>query len=192
MISNFLSRRDFSARLATLFPGLGLAGTALGTAGGRRGAGSARNDEISHTAESIHQEVVLKASRKRVYGALTETKQFDKVVQLSAVMQTGVSLGNKATDISREVGGAFILFGGHIVGRHIELVPHERIVQAWRVGDWEPGLYSIARFELKEEGSETKLVFDHTGFPNGKGEHLAAGWRANYWEPLAQYLAQSQ
>ena len=78
-------------------------------------------------------------------------------------------------------------FGGHIVGRHIELVANERIVQAWRVIDWNPGVYSIVKFELAEQGSGTKLVFDHTGFPEGKGRHLAHGWKANYWDPLGKY-----
>lgn len=146
-------------------------------------------EEISHTAESIHQEPVFKASRKRLYEALTDATQFSKVTQLSAAMQSGTSLGNRATEISHEVGGAFTLFGGHIVGRHIELMPNERIVQAWRVVDWNPGVYSIVKFELTEQGSGTKLVFDHAGFPQGKGQHLADGWRANYWEPLEKYLA---
>ena len=87
------------------------------------------------------------------------------------------------------MGGTFSLFGGHIIGRHIELVPNKRIVQAWRVVDWDPGLYSIAKFELAEQGPGTKIVFDHTGFPKGKAEHLAAGWKANYWEPLVKFLA---
>ena len=143
---------------------------------------------ISHTAESIHQEPAFRANRKRVYEALTETKQFAKFTQLSAAMQSGMSLGNKPTEISRQEGGTFTLFGGHIVGRHIELVPNERIVQAWRVVDWNPGVYSIVKFELREQGSGSKIVFDHTGFPPGKGAHLATGWKANYWEPLEKYL----
>ena len=98
-------------------------------------------------------------------------------------------LPDKPAEISREVGGGFALFGGYITGRHIELVPNERIVQAWRVGSWDPGVYSIAKFELAEQGSGTKIVFDHTGFPKGAGEHLAAGWKAHYWEPLAKLLA---
>ncbi len=53
---------------------------------------------------------------------------------------------------------------------------------------WDPGVYSIAKFELKEQGSETRLVFGHAGFPDGKAEHLAAGWKTNYWEPLHKYL----
>ena len=116
-------------------------------------------DGISHTAESIHQEPVFQASRKRVYEALTEAKQFDRIVQLSGAMQSGMALGKKPTEISRQVGGAFTLFGGHILGRHVELVPYERIVQAWRVVDWNLGVYSIVKFELTEQGSGTKIVF---------------------------------
>ncbi len=145
-------------------------------------------EEISRTAESIHQEPVFKASRKRVFEALTDTKQFDKVVQLSAAMKSGMPAGAAPTQISHEAGGAFSLFGGYVTGRHIELVPSERIVQAWRAGSWDPGVYSIAKFQLVEQGSGTKIVFDHGGFPKGQGEHLAAGWKMNYWEPLEKFL----
>src|SRR5712692_8308742 len=144
-------------------------------------------EEISRTAEAIHQEPVFKASRKRVYEALTDTKQFDSVIQISGVMKS-MPPGGKPTEIGGEVGGAFVLFGGYITGRHVELVPNERIVQAWRAGSWDPGIYSIARFELVEQGSGTKIVFDHTGFPKGDGEHLAGGWKMNYWEPLEKFL----
>jgi len=149
------------------------------------------DEEISHTAESIHQEAVFKASRKRVYEALTDTKQFNKVIELSGVMKSGMlSPGaDKPTKISSEVGGAFVLFGGYITGRHVELVPNERIVQAWRTGGWASGVYSIAKFELVEQGSGTTIVFDHTGFPKGEAEHLASGWKAHYWEPLDKLLA---
>jgi activator of HSP90 ATPase len=152
-------------------------------------AGAGTQDGISHTAESIHQEPVFKANRRRVYEALTDTAQFGKIVQLSAAMQSAMSLGSRPTEISPQVGGAFTVFGGHIVGRHIELIPRERIVQAWRVVDWSSGVYSIVKFELKDQGSYTKILFDHVGFPAGQGQHLAEGWTANYWEPLQKYLA---
>jgi len=35
------------------------------------------------------------------------------------------------------------------------------------------GIYSIAKFDLLEQGSVTKVVFDHAGFPKGRAEHLA-------------------
>ncbi len=157
---------------------------ALGSTETWAGAG----EEISRTAESIHQEPVFKASRQRVYEALTDTKQFNNVVLLSAAMKSGMPAGAAPTQISREAGGAFSLFGGYVTGRHIELVANERIVQAWRAGGWDPGDYSIAKFQLVEQGSGTKIVFDHGGFPKGKAEHLAEGWKMNYWEPLEKFL----
>jgi uncharacterized protein YndB with AHSA1/START domain len=146
-------------------------------------------EEISHSAESIHLETVFKASRKRVYEALTDAKQFHKVTQLSAAVQSGMVPSNPPAEIAGAPGGAFSFFGGYVSGRNIELAPHERIVQAWRAGSWPPGVYSIAKFELIEQGSDTKMVFDHTGFPKGDAEHLVEGWKTNYWAPLAKFLA---
>jgi uncharacterized protein YndB with AHSA1/START domain len=177
--ANWATRRQMIAGV-----GVAIGSLALGLSEARAGA----EEEISRTAEAIHQEAVLKASRKRVYEALTDAKQFDKVIQLSGVMQA-MHLGDKPAEISREVGGAFALFGGYITGRHVELVPNERLVQAWRTGGWAPGVYSIAKFELVEQGSGTKIVFDHTGFPKGEAEVLASGWKAHYWEPLGKLLA---
>jgi uncharacterized protein YndB with AHSA1/START domain len=177
-LANGPTRRQVITSVAIAFGGLALASTE---------AWAGAEEDISRTAESIHQEPVFKASRKRVYEALTDTAQFNKVIQLSGVMQS-MHLGDKPTEISHEVGGAFILFGGYITGRHVELVPNERIVQAWRTGAWDPGVYSIAKFELVEQGSGTRIVFDHTGFPKGRAEVLASGWKAHYWEPLGKLL----
>jgi len=158
---------------------------------GSGGAHAHTADDVSSACEVIHQEVVFKASRKRVYEALTDAKQFNKVVMLSGAVQSGMVPKDKPAEVSSQVGGAFSAFGGHIMGRHLELIPNERIVQAWRAASWGPGQYSIARFELVEQGSGTKVVFDHAGFPQGQGAHLAEGWRTNYWEPLEKYFAQS-
>jgi activator of HSP90 ATPase len=179
VLANRPTRRQAIVGVAMAFGGLTLGSTE---------AWAGADDEISHTSESIHQEPVFKASRKRVYEALTDSKQFDKVIQLSGVVQA-MHLGDKPAEISREVGGAFMLFGGYITGRQVELLPNERIVQAWRTGGWAPGVYSIAKFELVAQGSGTKIVFDHTGFPNGEAEVLASGWKAHYWEPIEKLLA---
>jgi uncharacterized protein YndB with AHSA1/START domain len=174
------TRRRAIAFVATSFTGLALASTE---------AWAQSAGEISHSAESIHQEVVFKASRKRVYDALTQAKQFDQVVQLSDAKKTMMSPNAPPTEISTEVGGKFSLFGGLIVGRHIELVPDERIVQAWRPAYWTPGVYSLVKFELAESGSDTKVTLDHRGFPDGDGKGLLDGWNKNYWAPLTKYLA---
>jgi activator of HSP90 ATPase len=165
---------------------LAAAGIGLGGLTTRARANAA--DEITHAAESIHQEPVFRANRKRVYEALIDPKQFAKIVELSGAM-TAMSLPKAPVEIAQQAGGAFSLFGGHIVGRHIELVANVRIVQAWRTANWDAGVYSIARFEFKDEGAGTKILFDHTSFPAGQAQHLADGWKANYWRPLEKYLS---
>jgi activator of HSP90 ATPase len=174
----------FTRRRAIATAAFGLGGIALTPA-----ALQALPDDISHSADAIHQEVEFNASRQRVYAALTDTKQFDAVIKLSAAVKSGMALGDKPTDISDVPGGRFVIFGGHIIGRQIELVRGERIVQAWRVVDWDPGVYSIAKFALADNGAGSKLTFDHTGFPAGQAQHLADGWKMNYWEPLAKFLS---
>jgi activator of HSP90 ATPase len=124
---------------------------------------------------TIHQEVDFTASPQRVYEALLDAKQF-------------TAFSGRPAEINREAGGAFSLFGGHIIGRNVELVPNQRIVQAWRVVTWPEGVYSIARFDLKARGSGTRLVFDHIGFPEGLHDHLADGWQSNYWALLKKYF----
>ena len=170
-----LSRRDFPVRFAAVLPAFSIAGGAF-----RLADPQADRNGILHTCESIHQEVVFKTARKRVYEAITQEKQFKQV--------TDFIMKGASAEISPEVGGAFSIFGGVILGRHIELVPYERIVQVWREKDWPAGVYSIVKFQLDELGAETRLVFDHTGFPEGASVHLAPGWWSHYWEPLRKYL----
>jgi len=171
MNSEVWTRRRFSFTLTSALPGFALSASA------RAAIGARGSEEVSKTEEAIHQEVLLKANRKRVYDALIEAEQFQKAT------------GGAAAEISREVGGAFSLFDGHILGRHIELVPSARIVQAWRSSGWENGKYSIARFELLDEGVGTRIVFEHTGFPKGEAAHLVTGWKENYWNALVRYFS---
>jgi activator of HSP90 ATPase len=175
-------------RQVLLAGALAVGGLALPAAKAAVESGARAVHGISRTAESIHQEPLFMASRKRLYAALTDAELFDKVIQLSGVMQGAKS--SVPTTIGSAEGGAFALFGGYITGRQVELLPDQLIVQAWRAGSWGPGLYSIARFQLADAGSGTKIIFDHGGFPKGQAEHLAAGWQANYWTPLAKLLSQ--
>jgi activator of HSP90 ATPase len=128
------------------------------------------------TRTSLHQEVDLKASPQKIYEILLDSKQFAAF--------TGVP-----AEINRDPGGAFSMFGAMIVGRNVELIANQLIVQAWRPASWNPGVYSIVRFELKGDSAQTKLILDHTGFPEGDFAHLEPGWYARYWNPLKKFLA---
>jgi activator of HSP90 ATPase len=125
---------------------------------------------------SIHQEITLPAPPQRVYDALLQSAHFTRMTGAPA-------------EIDAREGGNFSCFGGMIVGRNVELVPGQRVVQAWRAGNWPAGVYSIARFDLQPHGTGTRVVFDHTGFPANDAAHLEAGWEANYWKPLRESLA---
>jgi len=137
----------------------------------------------SHKGITIHQEVSFKASPQRIYETLLSSKRFSDCIKKSFENFTA-----KSANIDSSVGGAFSLFDGHIIGRILELVPNQRIVEAWRVVDWPEGVYSIAKFEFRPQGSGTRLIFDHVGFPDGLKEHLSTGWTQHYWEALARYL----
>lgn len=184
-----VTRRDFAARFTIVLSSVAVGGGVFGRRAGAQAAAAQGDASISRTAASIHQEVNFKASRKRVYDVLTNAAQFDKMVRASDAMKSGLPPNPKPTVVSRQPGGAFVAFGGYLSGRNVELIPNQRLVQAWRAASWPPGVYSIVRFELTDDGAGTQLVFDHTGFPLGQAQHLADGWRDNYWTPMAKVLA---
>jgi activator of HSP90 ATPase len=132
-------------------------------------------DPTSKTRTSLHQEVDLQATPQRIFEILLDSRQFAAVTGLPA-------------EIDPRPGGEFKTFGGLIVGRNVELVEGKRIVQAWREPAWDPGVYSLVHFELAAVGAGTKLVLDHTGFPEGSYDHLFPGWHERYWNPLKKYL----
>ncbi len=121
----------------------------------------------------IHMEVDYTAGPARVYEALLDEQQFS-------------TMSGAVAQIQRQAGGAFSLFGGRVTGRTVELIPNQRIVQAWRAGIWPAGVYSIVRFELTANGSGPRVLFDQTNFPSRGTEN--AGWSSRYWDPLRKYL----
>ena len=127
--------------------------------------------------EIIRQEIDLPASPERVYKALTDSKQFSAFT------------GGASADIAATAGGAFSSFGGMISGRMLDLVPNERIVQAWRAGNWDAGAYSIVRFDLTPQSRGTRLTLTQSGHPEGSDEHLKAGWPKMYFDPLKKFLS---
>lgn len=127
-------------------------------------------------AKPIHQEVTFSTTPEGLYDAY-----------MSADKRAEYTEGK--AEISGEEGGAFSAHDGQIVGRNIELVKGKRIVQAWRVSAWPEGLYTTVHFELVPDGDKTKLVMDHYGVPDEFEEHIAGGWHARYWEPMAKYFA---
>jgi activator of HSP90 ATPase len=191
MLESRFSRRRLALGLALLPPAVTAGARLLAAPTDAPAATAADEGGLSHSSEAIHQEVIFKASRERVYEALTDERRFEAVTRLSDALSLVTAPGAKPTTISRVLGGHFTLFGGYVTGRHLELVKNERLVQAWRAGGWPAGDYSVVRFALAADAAAgCRLTFDHRGFPDGQGKSLAYGWRVHYWEPLAKLLAQ--
>jgi len=120
----------------------------------------------------IHQEATFAATPEGIYEPLTDAAKFSRLV------------GRRGRGEAAE-GAWFSLLGDRPEGRQIELVRHERVVQAWRLTDWEPGVYSIVRFTLTPEGTGTRVVVDQDGHPARRHDHVADCWRWLYFEPMA-------
>jgi len=130
---------------------------------------------------SVHQEALIDATPLEVFTYLTDGETFAAATGAAARLE------------ARE-GSAFWLFDARIEGRQIELVPGERVVQAWRFGEahpdvWDPGVYSIVRFTMTEEGGRTRFVVDHGAIPAEWLEHIESGYPIFYAEPMTRYFA---
>jgi activator of HSP90 ATPase len=162
------TRRQFAGSLAVAVGGLAFTS-------GLHGEPQSQPTNSGDTRTALHQEVDLAASASRIDSALLDAKQF-------------AAFSGLAATIDPREGGAFSMFGGVIVGRTIEIVSGQRIVQAWRPTHWDPGVYSVVKFAFRPSGSGTLVVLDHTGFPAGDYDSLSSGWYSHYWEPLKKFF----
>jgi uncharacterized protein YndB with AHSA1/START domain len=120
----------------------------------------------------IQQQATIPATPAQVYAILADAEALSALSGMSG--QAGRSAGEE-----------FSAFDGHVTGRQIDLVPDQRVVQAWRFPVWEPGRYTIVRFTLAAEDGGTHLVIDQDGEPEEADalgchqswhDHLGANW----------------
>jgi activator of HSP90 ATPase len=126
-------------------------------------------------SETIKQEVTLNATPENVFSALTQSETFAEMT------------GQPAT-IDAAEGGAFSRFGDQVVGRIIEIRPGRRLVEAWRVSPWPEGKYSIVSFDIEASDRGTRLSLEHDGYPPDHRDHLEAGWKKMYLDPLKAHF----
>ena len=112
--------------------------------------------------------------------------------QVYELLTNGATFGDVTGQPGKGGGAAgayFSLFDGWLEGRQVELVPNERISQAWRFTDWEPGIYSMVLFTLTHEGDGTKMIVHQEGVPADMHEHVRTNWRGFYFEPFVKHFA---
>lgn len=135
--------------------------------------GSRQEDRFS-MCKTIKQKVKFRASPDQVFRWLADSKQHTKLT------------GQKAK-IPRKLGGAFSTRGGYVHGILVDLVPGERLVQAWRTKDFPVGVFSMASLQLsRTKDGGTALELTHRGVPKHLIPEIERDWRESYWERIRQ------
>lgn len=90
--------------------------------------------------------------------------------------------------IDPKIGGKFSIFSGNVQGIFKELVPYERIVQAWRFKHWPENHYSEVRLEIANLGDKCRLTLHQSDIPEADFERTKSGWRELQWERMKAIL----
>lgn len=123
--------------------------------------------------KTIKQTVKFKASAHSVYEALMDSKKHSKFT------------GGPAK-ISRKVGGKYSVYDGYAVGKNLELIPDEKIVQTWIASDWSKEQVSQVVFEIESSKSGCTLSFVHSNVPEEQFSSIKQGWIDFYWNPMKE------
>ncbi len=127
--------------------------------------------------KTIKQRVKFSAPPATVYDILADSTKHSAVT------------GRKAT-ISRKIGGTFTASGNDVSGVNVDLVPGQRIVQAWRHKRFPEGIFSMAAVTLTPTtDGGTVLVLTHRGVPKDLIPETERTWREQYWSRIKAYLA---
>lgn len=125
--------------------------------------------------KTIEYTVRFKTNPAKVYEALTDA---DKHTAFSGA----------PTTIENKEGGSFSCYGGALQGTTTQLVKNEKIVQKWRAGNWEEGVFSDVTYELEKKGEETELKFVQTGVPDDAYDQINEGWENMYWAKMKTFF----
>lgn len=119
----------------------------------------------------------IAAPRTQVWAALTEPVHIETWSGAPAVM-------------SEMPGSEFVLWGGDVHGRILEVEPGHRLVQEWYGGDWDQP--SVATFTLFDvDGGGTFLELAHTNVPDDEADDFETGWDDYYLGPMKRLLEAS-
>ena len=130
--------------------------------------------------KTIKQRVTFAAPPAEIYKLLADSALHSAVTGTKAV-------------ISRQVGGAFSASGGDVSGVNVDLVPGQRIVQAWRHRRFPEGIFSMAAVTLTPTANGgTALVLTHRGVPKDLIPDTERAWREQYWARIKAYLRSVQ
>lgn len=125
---------------------------------------------------TLEQQVAFPASPEIVYKAYTDPLEQTRFTGAEATGQP-------------KVGNRFTAWDGYIEGTYLELIPGQKIVQAWQTTEWPDGYPpSLVEITLRAVPEGTELTLRHTAVPHSQADDYDAGWHSSYWQPLLVHL----
>lgn len=126
--------------------------------------------------KTIKQRVKFKADPATIYDLLADSRKFS-------------ALTGRHAAISRKVGGTFSIGEREVTGVNVDLVPGQRIVQAWRHRRFPAGIFSMAAVTLTPTpDGGTELVLVHRGVPKELIPETEQAWRDQVWSRIKAWL----
>jgi len=97
-------------------------------------------------------------------------------------LMTAFTRGEVKLDFSKN--GEFVLFGGNITGKFLEIVPNKKIVQTWRYKQWPTGHFSNVELDFEEKEDHTLLKLKQTLVPSNEYDSTNSNWQRYYFESI--------
>jgi len=127
-------------------------------------------NESKYKMKEFKKYFKLDASPADLYNALTNPVMIEVWTGESAIMST-------------EPGSDFSLWDGEIVGRNIEFIPNQKIVQQWFFGEESD---SVVTIKLHPDKQGTNVEVHQTNIPDEAYDNMVEGWESDYFGSLSE------
>ena len=124
--------------------------------------------------KSITQTYVMNASPEKVFAALTDPD----------IIKTW---SGAPAEMDAKAGTKFSMFGGHIVGSNLEVIPGRKLVQSWASSDWDKP--STVTFTLRPSAEGTTVDLQHDGVPDSALASISDGWNTSFLGQMQKMFA---
>lgn len=90
---------------------------------------------------------------------------------------------------SNQIGSSFSAWDGYILGKNLELIENEKIVQSWRTSEFSSkDEDSIITIYIRKTPNGTELTLHHKNIPKGQMTQYKKGWVEHYFTPMKEFF----
>jgi len=119
---------------------------------------------------TIRRSATLHAKPQEVFETLMDSRKHAK-------------LTNGKANISRKIGGKYVVMDGWIMGENLDIKKNQIIKQTWRGKHWSDSEMSKVKFNIKRVKGGSKIQVTHR-LPDKYYNECKKGWKESYIVPL--------